>query len=342
MTRKVLSPLSLLTLAVVANVGCVVVNQEPPPDPYGDIAFSWSFAGETDCDLAGVDELDIVILQGGEVMEVIEREPCVGSGLVLTDFLAGRYEVEVDAFNRRSELAYSGDFSIRVEGGRENDAGVVVLDSLGPPPPPPPPATGDLALFWAFLYPTDQPIIDCALAGVVDVDIALTGPAGEVITERFPCGDDGATFVNLGVGRWSMELDAFGFYRNQDLHLYAATVTVDVVADVETDLGDVPLARDDDNFADIQVEWGFNASSCADAGIVDVAISIQRTGLDQPEDTTTVACEALSELRQTFVPGSYTIRVRGLGTVDAWSSAATIDLAPNTLAVVPVQLAPEA
>jgi len=338
MTPKVLAPFTALSLAALASSACVVVNEEPPPDPYGDIAFTWSFDGQPDCDLAGVDELDLVILQGGEVLEVLEREPCVGSGLILTDFLAGRYEVEIDAFNRRSEILYSGGFTIRVEGGRENDAGVVVLDSLGPPPPP---ATGDLAFFWAFVYPTEQPIIDCALAGVVDVDIALEGPGGAVVTERFPCGDDGAVFLDLPEGRWTMDLDAFGSYRNQDLHLYATSLTVDVIAGQEVDLGDVPLARDEGSFADIQVEWGFNASSCATEGVGDVAIAIQRSGLAQPEDTTTVPCTALSELRRTFVPGTYTIRVSGAGTVDDWASAATIDLAPDTLAVVPLQLAPQ-
>jgi hypothetical protein len=332
----------VLSVALSPTVGCVIVDRDPPPpppDPYGDIAFSWSFAGETSCDLAGVDELDIVVLQDAEVVFVLEREPCVGGGLVLTDFLAGRYEVEIDAYSRESELLYSGGFSLRVEGGRENDAGLVVLDALGPPPPP---ATGDLAFFWAFRYPADNAIIDCELAGVTEVDVVLEGPAGEEVTETFPCGDDGAIFSNLVEGRWTVHLDAFGSYRTTDLHLYGVSVDVDVVAGREIDLGDVVLDRDEGSFADIQVEWGFNATTCEAEGLGELQLSIARAGLAGPEDVTTVVCADLVELRRTFVPGTYTITLAGQGADADWFSSATIDLAPDTLAVVPLQLAPGA
>jgi hypothetical protein len=342
MTPRLSLALVALSVALSPTVGCVIVDggpPPPPPDPYGDIAFSWSFAGITSCDEARVDEIDIVVLQGGEVVFVLEREPCVGGGLILTDFLAGRYEVEIDAFDRRSELLYSGGFTVRVEGGRENDVGLVELESFGPPPPP---ATGDLAFFWAFRYPADEAIIDCALAGVEEVDVILEGPAGEEVAETFPCGDDGAIFQGLAAGRWTLHLDAFGRYRTNDLHLYGVTVDVDVLAEREIDLGDVVLDRDDGSFADIQVEWGFNATTCAAEGLAEMQLSIARAGLEGPEDVTTVVCADLVELRRTFVPGTYTISLFGRGTADDWFSSATIDLAPDTLAVVPLQLAPDA
>ncbi len=321
-----------------ASVGCVIVDQEPPPDPYGDIAFSWSFDGITDCDVAGVDELDIAIFQGGQLITEIDQEPCVGGGLVLTDFLNGRYELEIDAYNRRSELLYSGGFSIRVEGGRENDAGVVVFEPLFERPP----STGDLAFFWAFNYPADEPIISCGLAGVTAVDVRLDGPGGAEITETFDCSEDGAIFGNLEEGRWTVSLDAYGRYRNQDVHLYDGSFTVDVIADREVDLGDLALDRDESSFSDIEVEWGFNGTSCDAEGIVTLQLAIERDGLDEPEDITTVDCADLTDLRRTFVPGTYTISLNGVGADADWHSAAVIDLAPNTLAVVPLQLAPDA
>jgi hypothetical protein len=323
---------------VSASVGCVVVEREPPPDPYGDIAFSWSFDGIADCDVAGVDEIDIAIFQGGQLVTQIEEEPCVGGGLILTDFLNGRYELEIDAYNRRSELLYSGGFTIRVEGGRENDAGVITLEPLFERPA----STGDLAFFWAFNYPADEPIISCGLAGVTSVDVRLDGPGGTEITETFACDEDGAIFGDLEEGRWTLSLDAFGRYRNQDVHLYDRTVNVDVIADREVDLGDVVLDRDDGSFSDIEVEWGFNGTSCEDEGIVLLELSIRRNGLAEPEDITTVDCADLSDLRRTFVPGSYTIELVGAGADADWGSSAVIDLAPNTLAVVPLQLAPDA
>lgn len=341
MTPRLSLAFVALSVALSPTVGCVIVDQDPPPpppDPYGDIAFSWSFAGVTSCDEARVDEVDIVVLQDAEVVFVLEREPCVGGGLVLTDFLAGRYEVEIDAYSRESELLFSGGFSVRVEGGRENDVGLVELESLGPPPPP---ATGDLAFFWAFRYPADDAIIDCALAGVEEVDVVLEGPAGEEVTESFPCGDDGAIFQNLVEGRWTVHLDAFGSYRGNDLHLYGLSADVDVIAGREIDLGDLVLDRDEGSFADIQVEWGFNATSCAAEGLAEMQLSIARAGLEGPEDVTTVVCADLVELRRTFVPGTYTISLFGQGSAVDWFSSATIDLAPDTLAVVPLQLAPD-
>jgi hypothetical protein len=342
MTLRPLLALVALSVALSPSVGCVFVDggpPPPPPEPYGDIAFSWSFAGEPDCDLARVDEVDIVVLQGGEVVFVLEREPCIGGGLVLTDFLAGRYEVEIDAYSRESELLYSGGFSVRVEGGRENDVGLVELESLGPPAPPP---VGDLAFFWSFRYPVDDAIIDCALAGVDDVDVVLEGPAGEELRETFPCQDDGAVFQGLSEGRWAVRLDAFGSYRSSDLHLYGVGVEADVVAGRELDLDDVVLERDEGSFADVQVEWGFNDTTCVAEGLVELQLSIRRAGLDTPEDVTTVVCADLVELRRTFVPGTYTISLVGTGADATWISSATIDLAPDTVAVVPLQLAPDA
>lgn len=339
--RHMMTPrlLPLLSTLVAVASGCVSVDRPPPPpppDPYGDIAFTWAFDGEPSCDVAGVDEVDIAILQGGEVILVIEREPCIGSGLILTDFLSGRYEVELDAFNRRSELLYSGGFSIRVEGGRENDVGLVNLEPLFTRPP----ETGDLAFFWAFRYPANEAIIACDVAGVVEVDVVLEGPGGARIAETFACGEDGAVFQTVEAGRWTLHLDAFGRYRTQDLHLYGLTVDVDVLADREVDLGDLVLERDDVSFADIQVEWGFNATTCEAEGLQTLQLSITREGLSEPEDVTTVDCVDLTELRQTFVPGTYTIRLRGEGAAVVWSSTATLDLAPDTVAVVPLQLAP--
>ena len=333
-------PLAALLLAAVAGTaasGCVVVDREPPPNPYGDIAFTWSFDGEPSCDVARVDEVDLIVLQNGVVVDIIEREPCVGGGLILTDYLEGRYEVEIDGFNRNGEILYTGGFSVRVQGGEEVDVGIVVLENLVDPLPP---EGGDLAFFWAFNYPAGEPIIDCDIAGVREVDILLEGPFGEEVQETFDCDEDGAIFTGLGTGRWTMHLDAFGTYHNADLHLYGRSLDVDIRANREEDLGDVDLDRDDDNFADIEASWAFNGSTCAAEGVSELRLEIQRAGLSQPEDVTNVICSDGVELRQTFVPGTYTIRLNGVGDDADWTSAITIDLGPDTVAAVPLQLAP--
>jgi hypothetical protein len=337
-------PTFLVVVGVVAGSasGCVVVDGSPPPaDPYGDISFDWSFAGEPDCDLAGVDELDVVVLQDGLVVDERERVPCVGGGLTLTEYLGGRYEVDVDAYGRDDTLLYAGGFSIRVAGGEDNYAGVIVLDAIGAPPPPPPPPVGSAAFFWSFVYPTDEPIIDCALAGVDEVDVLLQGPAGAEVRETFPCADDGAIFDNLDEGRWTLSLDAFGSYHGDDLHLYGAAVAFDVVADAVADLGDVALERDEPAFADIEVAWAFTDATCASTGVAELTLAIQRAGLPEPEDTTTVACESTAALRRTFVPGSYTVSLHGVGSAGSYVGFATVDVAPASLVQVNLNLAPQ-
>jgi hypothetical protein len=335
--------LPVLTLGAAFGSACVVVDADdgPPPDPYGDISFDWSFDGIANCDEAGVDELDIVLLQDGLVVDERDGVPCVGGGLTLTEYFQGRYTVSLDAYSRSSQLLYSGEFSIRVQGGEDNYAGVIVLTSPDGPPPPPPPPTGSASFFWAFLYPVDEPTIDCALAGVDEVDVLLQGPAGEEVRETFPCTDDGASFINLGEGRWTLTLDAFGSWHDAPLHLYDAVVDLDVVANRDVDLGDVVLGRDEQNFSDIEAAWDLTGTTCADAGLQTLTLSIRRTSEEVAEDVTTVDCTSTSALRRTFVPGSYVLTMTGTGTTATFVGTTTVDAVPDTVANVSVHLVPE-
>lgn len=342
MTKQILA----LVAPVLAASGCLIVDRgdpPPPPDPFGDIAFTWSFDGIADCDDAAVDEVDLAIFQGGQLVQEIKAEPCVGGGLVLTEFLEGRYEVDIDAYSRTSELLFAGGFTIRVEGGRENDAGVVVLERLGEPPPPPPPSVGSMGLFWSFLYPASTAIESCAIAGVVDIDVALRGPGGIEVNDRFSCAQSaGANFDNLEAGTWTLSVDAFGRYHNADIHLYGDTVDVVVVADASTEIGELALPRDEASFADVEAAWSFASDSCASAGLTNLTLSVQRSGLTQAEDVATVQCSSVSAVRRTFVPGSYTISLGGAGSADDYVGSATADVAPDTTTQVNIQLTPGA
>lgn len=340
MTKSILAVFAPVLAAGVAGApGCLIVDSEPPPDPFGDIAFTWSFDGVADCDEAGVDEVDLAIFQDGQLVDQIEGEPCVGGGLVLTEFLAGRYDVDVDAYSRDNELLYAGNFTVRVEGGVENDAGVVVLDRIGAEPPP---DVGSVGLFWTFLYPATTAIESCAVAGVVDIDVLLTGPGGQEVTDTFNCAAAaGANFDDLDVGAWTLQINAFGRYHDQDIRLYADSLNIVVVADESTELGELALPRDESSFADVEAAWSFAASSCADAGLTELSVSVQRSGLDTAEAVRTVECSAASTLIPTFVPGSYTITVTGVGATADFLGAATADIAPDTATEVSVQLVPE-
>lgn len=346
MTQKLLAFFAPV-VAVAAAPACVIVDNDPPPpppDPFGDIAFDWSFDGESDCDFARVDELDIAIFQDGSLFQQIEEEPCVGGGLILTHFFNGRYELEIDAYSRDNELLYSGGFSIRVEGGVENDAGVILLEGFGnnPPPPPPPPDTGSVGFNWRFLYPSDTAIESCDVAGVEEIDVVLESPDGDEVRDTFNCAQTaGATFDNLVTGTWTVNIDAYGRYHGGDVHLYGTTVSVSVVGDELAELGNLSLERDDQSFADVDVDWDFVGATCGSAGISQLTLAVQRQGAEAAEDVTTVQCTSLSATRRTFVPGSYTVSLTGAGASDDYVGFASVDAAPDTATGVTIHLAPE-
>lgn len=338
--------MKLLALPLVSitalSSACIFVSP-PPHDPYGDLSFDWSFAGIASCDEAGVDEVDLALLQGGEVVMVIEREPCVGGGLTITDLREGTYEVAIDAYSRESVPLYAGSFVARVVGGEDTYAGVVELDALGDPPPPPV-TNGALALFWAFNYPTDDALIfDCGTAGVEEVDVFVTphGAAGAAYDDTFHCRDEGVLVEDLPPGRYTVQLMAYGAYHNDDLLLYdSGELVVDVLDGMTVDLEDVELPRVEQVFSDFDVAWTFSADTCASTGVEEVTIAFTRFGFDAAEDTFAVDCAATSVLRRTFVPGSYTVSASAHGASNDYLAAVTVDLAPDSVAQIDLVLAP--
>lgn len=333
--------LALPALCALASVGSACVYEAH--DPYGTIAFDWRFDGIDNCNDAFVDEVDLVVLQGNEVVLTLEREPCVGGGLEISDIYEGNYEVVIDAYSRESELLYSGSFTVRVVGGRSNYAGVVNLQPVGAPPPPPP-STGDIELFWGFQYPTNDSLtFDCALAGAdfVEVDVYEATAVQPMFAETYDCDDEGVAIANLPEGSYDVRLIAFGSYHGDDVLLYdSEDIRVLVQGGAVLDLGDVALPRVDENFADFDIAWTFNGESCATAGVNDLEVAITRLGNAEPEDLVTIACEEGSVLRRTFVPGSYNVEVFGGGIATDWFSAVTVDLPPGTVAQMDVVLAP--
>jgi hypothetical protein len=336
-----LLPLLGLVGGSTLGSGCVV-NSRAPSDPYGDIAFEWSFAGETSCSRAGVDEVDIVVLENNIVVDEIKGEPCIGGGLILTDFLEGRYDVFIDAYDRADRLLYTGDFTVRVRRGQLNDVGLVRLDAGdGRPVTPDTGGTGTLGFFWSFLYPTDAPIIDCAVAGVEHVEFILqrTDATQADIIETMPCTSNGAVISNLPAGAYVVVLDGWGRFEGQDLLLYTREVEVRVRDNRSLDLGDVPLSRVEASFGDLEVAWTI-AEGCAAAGVAQVDVSVQRSTLAIPEDSFTVDCTAVLATRQTFVPGAYVVTVVGQSATTTYTGQQTLSLPPDQVGSVTVALTP--
>jgi hypothetical protein len=338
---------SFVTVSAVMGVaclclgmsGCIIIEDgDPPTDPWGDVSFDWSFEGITDCDAAGVDELDLVILQDDIVVDARDGVPCVGRGLSLLDIPAGVVVVSLDAYSRDDVLLYSGEFSIRVRGGQDNDAGLVELVS---PRGPPAPDGGSVTFFWSFLYPNDAPTLDCPLAGVTDVEIHMQGPSAQDVSLRFDCTDEGAVVDELVEGSYSLSLLAHGTFQGAPLLLYSADVDVDIRANRQTDLGDIVLHRNPTAFGDVRVSWTWEAGTCAEENVDTLALSIRRLGFDVAEDFTSVDCDLGTVLRPTFVPGTYVVSLAATGSEGVFSGTTTVETSPQAVTVAQILLRPQ-
>ncbi|MBN2497815.1 MAG: hypothetical protein JXR96_24685 [Deltaproteobacteria bacterium] len=133
--------IAFVVLAAACAPGCLVIDHEDPGcigdcDPgIGDIAFYWNFeleSGElTDsCTRADVARVDIEVFDSyGDSEFAVYDTPCEGQGAILTDFLAGRYHLELVAHCRNGIISHEGWYDLRVDLG-ENDYGTLTLDYL--------------------------------------------------------------------------------------------------------------------------------------------------------------------------------------------------------------------
>jgi hypothetical protein len=334
--------LSIVTLvaALGAGSGCIIHDNDtyvPPPqnEPTGpgDITFQWSFDGERQCNSAGVEEVDVLVVQNNEIL-FADTVECFGGGLTLTDFSPGSYDLVLDAFSRTGRLLFQGDASVRVRGEANNDIGLVRLDPVGP-------STGELALFWSFLYPTDDSeVYTCGVAGVdtVHVDLAPLGASGDGFSGTFDCADEGVIIDGLPAGSYELTLVGDGSYQGGAIALYEGVIDVDVVAGATSDLGDVPLLRVFESFADIEVAWDVAGGTCGGLGLDEVTLVITRLNGDIEDDIISLDCATDYALRETFVPGSYLVEVFGTGIDGDFFGSATRDVAPNTTAEVLVEM----
>ncbi len=271
----------------------------------GDIAFSWSFNGETNCESAGVAEIDVGIYDIDNSEVYINTLECYGSGVTILDFAPGSYSVYLDAYGPNNTRLFSGDGLTYVEGGAIADLGTLELDSVSTE------TTGHLELYWAFLYPAMNPETDCLVAGVEEVDIVLTpiGMDSPGYETTLPCNDDNAGIVieGLAAGNYQLRLWGYSNFDDDDLLLYdSGNQVVEIVNNQVLDLGDVHMEREESHFADIGVHWIIDCSAL-DIEQVDLTITRLTGSRSITDDTFSRDCDSPAVLRSTFVPGSYRI-----------------------------------
>lgn len=329
---RFLTKSSLLAMVATLVLG---LSQTACGPAWGSITFLWTFDGETSCAAARVDTIDVEVVN----RDTDERRyqnigiACQEGGLVIDNaFPAGEYDVYLEAYNARGDRLYDAVQSVVVASGMLTDMGTINLTSDGNEPVDGP---GSLTFLWQFRYPLDLPETDCAVAGVDEVDVFLYPAGGDdpVYSQTAPCNDatGGMRIESLEVGTYDLVLSAYGSYLGDDVFLYRSeTLNIAVLADTETDLGDVTLERNEDNFADIRVSWSL-ADTCANLGIDDLDFVITRLqgDLDVEDDAFTVSCGNTDERRLGFVPGSYVIDVSATGDAGAYVGTATVDVPPG-------------
>lgn len=325
----------VLALAIVglgwsALSGCIVYGHEPLE---GDITLRWSFAGETDCVYAGVDDVVVTIEGNGEHFDAVIT--CPAGGGTFKNFNEGRYTVTLEGLDVEGNVAYAVTENAFVNGGDVENMGLVDLLPLGPLPP----QAGSLTVDWSFMYPADAPTLDCGFAGVEYVRIIVSDSYNAVVFDQnIRCIDGPATIDNFDPGIYTVELYGIGSYRGNSVELYGAQpFSTDIVAGQTTVIdGAVPLYRYEDEFSDIQVNWSFGGNnSCSAVGISSVTIDITRLGATVPEVSETFACGAEPQLFHTFVPADYRVEVSA---ANNWYGYLDLGLPPGQVADVTVQM----
>jgi hypothetical protein len=309
MLRHAFAPLLSLALTAPLFTGCFDNRFVDDDNQPGDVSFDWSFDGETDCAAAGVDELDISVLEDGVVV-LTDTASCVGRGLTVRDLAPGLHSFDVRAFPRNSDIAdFAANFDVDVIGGQNTDIGVVEFAGLRP---------GSVSFLWSFAGETD-----CARAGVSEVDLVVLRNGQEAFKTTASCVGGGLTIPNLDPGLVTLNMSAFA--RDNSTALFLAEVDVTVPSNRDFDLGLVEFSPVDAQTSSrpgaLALFWQFafptsdsQNQNCGDAGVseVDVFVRPRAAGVQGFEDTLPCGNEGVRVLD--LAPGTYDVQLTGYGT----------------------------
>lgn len=215
--------------------------------------------------------------------------------------------------------------------------------------PPPVEQQGTIAVFWSFLYPTDdRAISNCATAGVSTVDLHVfpADGVGDEFFQTFSCDSNTIEVQNLATGRYVVEMTAYGDFQNQDLPLYSVSnFVVDVFPNQITELGEVALPRIEESFGDVEIIWNLGRETCASAGVRAVNFTIQRNNLDVPDDEFDIDCSTPVVDRRVFVPGFYVVTAFADGVQNGsarrFVGGRAVGVEPNAISSINLDLQPQ-
>ena len=178
--------------------------------------------------------------------------------------------------------------------------------------PEPAPARGDVTFLWAF---DGEP--RCDNAGIKEVRVAITDGATTLYDAVETCEGGGLTIRDIDAGTHDIELEAFNFTGEPR---YRSTFTIDVLANVTNDYGELNLAPVGGAPGEVEFLWSFlypaNApeTDCATAGVIDVDVEIFPAGSAEPVYGETFACSDDGARVSNLPAGDYELRLRAYGT----------------------------
>ena len=156
--------------------------------------------------------------------------------------------------------------------------------------------------------------LDCAAAGVRDVQITLTprSTSGSSLSPTLAsCNAGTFTITRVREGDYTLTLDGVNA---QNVIEFTATTTVLVVGNSETNVGTINLGR---LLGELRVDWQFDvvggtpSPDCAKAGVTDVQLVVDTLG-GQNVFNDVVACVDGPGRIVNIDPGQYTLGMYGL------------------------------
>ncbi|MEW5849854.1 MAG: hypothetical protein AB2A00_13755 [Myxococcota bacterium] len=317
--------------------GCIIIPVGGGSLGRGDVAFTWAFDGGGSCADNRTDLIRYTLRRSDGQTVGPNDVDCDVPGVRHEDLVEGEWTItlqglrQVDASN--AVLVHEGEFGFSVTDGALNDLGVLVLAAA-------PPAS--LNVDWTFQTVNGGPTPNCEAAEVDNVRIIIEEQGGiEVFNEPIDCLSGPATIDQFRPGPYVVTLEGEGTYNGLPVTYYvSAPQQILLLSGTLGDLGAVQLDIIEDRFADLDVGWVLNGSTCAQAGVATVHVEIFRSGSDVAEDAFDRPCADGGALRTTFLPGDWRTVVTGAGTAGTWTGQRTQNAAPGQRATVSVTLNP--
>jgi len=317
-------------VALVAGSGCFFIGSGGSTT--GKLTFRWSFAGQTDCNAAGVRDVRITVTSGGTVVAPTVVA-CDNSAHEVGPLTEGEYRLKLEGLNQEGLPDYEVERTFVVLRGDNTDLGTVDLTLL----------YGTLLVDWKFDVPgigMGMETPDCALAGVVDTVVYIDDATTNVLTTDPQLCNSPIEIGNLAVGDYFVSVEAFGSYSNIPFRLYQVYNVPFTVTASLTDLGQLLLSRNDENFGTMAISYTFEGGgTCTSNNVSTVVVEDFQGDITEPVATFEYACPASSSDLTLTVPGDHRVAMRAMSSTGVvWSGSTTVNVAFAQTVNVPVTL----